>query len=105
MCVSSEEWITFNTRITKLVTSQEIKTKSGDINSVKNTIAGSPPWPLKVVNICQEGASNTKRHSTTSKLKQSFLSHMIMHSNSKHRWIKVQRWCLVWIDPWIKSLV
>ena len=77
--VNNQRFVPIGTRARRLKQGMDF-----DTDPIQNTIAEIPPWLLKEVNICKEGSSNTKKNTTTPKLKQNFLSHMTKHSDSKH---------------------
>ena len=51
---------------------------------VQNAIIPIPPWLLKTINFCTEGAIDTKGNTPTPQLQQKFMAHMHKHSNTNH---------------------
>ena len=51
---------------------------------LQSTIMDTPPWLLKTINFCTEGATDTKGGTPTPQLLQNFMAHMHKHLNTNH---------------------
>ena len=76
---NNQSFVPIGTRARRLKQSLDF-----DPDPAQNTVPEAPPWLLKTVDICNEGATSAKRYSSIPKLKQNFLSHMSKHLNTKH---------------------
>ena len=51
-----------------------------------NQLPEKPPWLLKDINICGEGAIAGRQNTSTALLKQDFGSHLEKQSNTRHKY-------------------